>query len=178
MTKKFWFMASISANLQGRPQVGFNLVTSIPTRNLGAAALNHIQEAGAAMVNRQAEPIPFDDLVIQNLMFLGEMTDDEFRAGVLTEEEADLQRAAAEAGALAADADASAQADEAIAADVDLHPAGEVLKPRLELVADNAASTEAVTGVGTNNDLSNLDAQAVEATPVDDVTADDVKPTE
>jgi hypothetical protein len=156
MTKKFWFMAAISANLQGRPQVGFNLVTAIPTRNVGAAALNHIQEAGAAMVNRQAEPIPFDDLVIQNLMFLGEMTDDEFRAGVLTEEEA-------------------ATADEAVAADVDLHPAGEVLKPRLELVADNAADTEAVTGVGTNNDLSNLDAQAVEATPVDDVTADEAR---
>jgi hypothetical protein len=146
MIKKFWFMASISANLEGRPQVGFNVVTAIPTRNVNAAALGHIQKAGASMVNSQEEPIPFDDLVIQNLFFLGEMTDEEFVAGT--------------------------QRPDETADDVDLAPAGDVLEPKLELAVDNTAPNE----IGQNNDLSDLDAQAVEATPVDDVTTADVKP--
>ncbi len=119
--------------------MGFNAITAIPTRNVTAMALNHIQDAGAKML--EGVEITYDDLVIQNLMFLGEMTDAEFLEGTTP--------------------------DENVAAEVDQHPAGDVLEPRLELVADNS--------IGQNNDLSELDAQNVEATPVDDVTTVDVK---
>ena len=81
MTKSFFFMAALTATAQGRPLIQFNTITSLPSRNIGAKQLANIQEAGAKMLMGQVE---FDDLVIQNVFFLGEMTEAEFMEGVNT----------------------------------------------------------------------------------------------
>ena len=81
MTKSFFFMAALTATAQGRPLIQFNTITALPARNIGAKQLANIQEAGAKMLMGQVE---FDDPVIQNVFFLGEMTEAEFMEGVST----------------------------------------------------------------------------------------------
>lgn len=146
MTKKFFFMAAISATLQGRPQVQFNTITSLNGRNISARSLDMIQNAAAEMINGQVE---YDDLVIQNVFCLTPdgMTEEEFVAGTQLADQLAQRQAAAAAQALNQDDQPA--------------PAG---------------NDEPV--IGTASDLSELAAQAVEATPVDDVTTADVKPAE
>lgn len=143
MTKKFFFMAAISAALQGRPQVQFNTITSLNDRNISARSLDMIQNAAAEMINGQVE---YDDLVIQNVFCLTPdgMTEEEFVAGTQLADQLAQRQAAAEAQALNQDDQPA--------------PAG---------------NDEPV--IGTASDLSELEAQAVEATPLDDVTTADVQ---
>lgn len=137
---KFFFMASITAALQGKPQVKFNTISAVDSRNVTARVLDMIQQGAASMVQQQQ--VPFDDLVIENIFFLAECTEEEFTKNTQLAEQ--LANAANTAEA----------------------PAG----------PDTTADAE--ERIGTNNDLSNLDAQALEETPVDDVTTADVKPVE
>lgn len=141
---KFFFMAKISANLQGKPQVQFNTISALDTRNITAAGLNQVQEAAARMITPQG--IPFDDLVIDNIFCLTPdgLTEEEFVAGTQLRQQ--LEEASAGSQAFGAEVEGGADELEA-----------------------NASL------IGTGNDLSELDAQAVEATPVDDVTTADVK---
>jgi hypothetical protein len=215
MTKKFFFMAVMTANLEGRPQASFNTVTSINGRNITAAVLEMIQNGGGQMCQQQG--VNFDDIVIQNIFFLGEMTQEEFVKNTMLDPEfrnaqlqamadqANMAQAANEASDLGAQADETAGAEEALAvsddvsADVQLEPANPVLEPKLGLAVDNTKgeveaptadvseeardqayqeSGTAVGDIGRSNDLSELDAQAVEEIPVDDVTTADVKPSE
>ena len=146
---KFFFMAAVTANLNGLPQVGFNVVLNLDRRNILAIGLRHIQNAGAQMVKSEGmvEGQDFDNIVIQNIFFLAECTEEEFAQGMFEQAEAE------------------------VAADVDQKPAGDVLEPKLELAVDNTAST-----IDQTSDLSNLESQALEVTPVDDVTTADVEP--
>lgn len=146
MTKKFFFMAAISAALQGRPQVQFNTITSLNDRNISARSLDMIQNAAAEMINGQVE---YDDLVIQNVFCLTPdgMTEEEFVAGTQLADQL-AQRQAAEA-------DASAEAQEA---------EGALTQAEMDAVSPPEKS-----------DNSELDAQAVESTVGDDVTTADVQ---
>lgn len=152
MTKKFFFMAAISAALQGRPQVQFNTITSLNDRNISARSLDMIQAAAAEMIAGQVE---YDDLVIQNVFCLTPdgMTEDEFVAGTQLADQLNARRAA--------EAEANAQPDPAANAEA--------------LNQDDQQPAPEASTIGTASDLSELDAQAVEATPVDDVTTADVQ---
>jgi hypothetical protein len=121
MTKKFFFMAAISAALQGRPQVQFNTITSLNDRNITARSLDMIQGAAADMINGQVE---YDDLVIQNIFCLTPdgCDEDEFVAGTPLAEQLNLRRAAEAAAqteqpAPADNSELDAQAVEATADD-------------------------------------------------------------
>lgn len=153
MTKKFFFMAAISAALQGRPQVQFNTITSLNDRNISARSLDMIQNAAAEMIAGQVD---YDDLVIQNVFCLTPdgMTEEEFVAGTQLADQLNARRAA--------EAQATAQPDPAAAN-------AEALNQ------DDQQPAPESTTIGTVSDLSELDAQAVEATPVDDVTTADVQ---
>jgi hypothetical protein len=162
---KFFFMAVLSANLQGVPRVQFNTITAMNTRNIAAADLTRIQNAGAQMVQQQE--VEFDDLVIHNIFFLGEMTEEEFVANTQLRE------------ALVEGREADAPSEESPTLDEALEHVQEGVAASL---ADTPAEAEALAEdaepaplIGTGNDLSELDAQSVEATPVDDVTTADVK---
>lgn len=79
MTKKFFFMAILTANLQGRPQVQFNVVTAGPARNILAADLVRIQNQAAVMMDQAG--VQYDDLPIHNIFLLAEnVTEAEFTA--------------------------------------------------------------------------------------------------
>lgn len=104
---KFFFMSALTATLNGRSVTQFNTLVALNQRNITASGLNNIQQSGAAMCNQ--ESVEFTDIVINNVIFLAECTDEEFVAGTEL-----------------------ATADEA-----DLEAAGEVLDPKLELVVDN-----------------------------------------
>lgn len=155
MTKKFFFMAAISAALQGRPQVQFNTITSLNDRNITARSLDMIQGAAADMINGQVE---YDDLVIQNIFCLTPdgCDEDEFVAGTALADQLTQRRAAEAAANLSQEAlvEAAGQAQ--------------------ELAADADASAEAEDALSAT-DNSELDAQAVESTVGDTVSADDTK---
>lgn len=76
---KFFFMALISGNLEGKPLVQFNSLTAMNTRNITARDLNKIQDAAADMLTNDG--VPFDNIVIHNVFFLAEATEEEFFAG-------------------------------------------------------------------------------------------------
>lgn len=121
---KFFFMANMRATLEGRPQYEFNSVTAMAARNVTAADLTRIQQAAADML---AGNVQFDDIVITNLFFLAECTEEQFFAGVAQPQPTEapapegleaavadsLATAQAEAGELLAEADASAEAEDA-----------------------------------------------------------------
>lgn len=80
MIKKNFFMSSMTATMQGRPLVRFNTVIGLEHgRNVTAKILELIQESGAQMM--QGQEVQFDNLVLDNIFWLGEMTDAEFMAG-------------------------------------------------------------------------------------------------
>lgn len=160
---KFFFMAVMTANLQGRSLARFNTISSIPQRNIMAADLGRIQDGGAQMC--QAQGLEFDDILIENIFFLAECTEEQFTAGTVLNAEFRAQQMADVANAAGAQAQPVDPSEPS--SDVHLEPANPVLEPKLEVAVDN-------TKIGTANDLSELDAQTVEATPVDDVTTSDV----
>jgi len=90
MTKKFFFMAIMTANLQGRPQVQFNTISMLEQRNVLSADLVKIQDAAARMMSNAG--VVYDDLPIHNLFCLTPdgCTEEEFVAGTqMAEAEAD-----------------------------------------------------------------------------------------
>ena len=90
---KFFFMALISGNLNGLPQVQFNSVSTLPTRNITAADLTKIQSAAGDML--RAEGVNFDNIVVHNLFFLFEGTEQEFFNGTAIPEKVGEETAAA-----------------------------------------------------------------------------------
>lgn len=80
---KFFFMAALTANLAGVARVGFNVVVALDRRNVLASGLTRIQQSGAQMVIAEGmvEGVDFDNIVVQNLFFLAECTEEEFVAG-------------------------------------------------------------------------------------------------
>lgn len=139
MTNKFFFMSALTATLHGRPITTLSTISALDSQNLTARSLDMIQQGAASMV--QEAGVEFTDLVINNIFFLGEMTEEEFTGGTSL---AKLQ-----------------QSTEAEAQETDLVAEG----------FDDRANL-----IGTSSDLSELDAYAVEATLVDDVTTADVTP--
>lgn len=84
MMKKHFFMASMLATAGGRPVAQFNTITAVNNRNIFARELTKIQTTASHFV----QPGTFDDLVINNLMYLGEGTEEEFTAGTQLSEQA------------------------------------------------------------------------------------------
>lgn len=141
MSTKNFFMAVMAATLEGRPQVRFNTVSGLTSgRNLTAKALEMIQESGAQMM--QQSNVQFDNLVLDNIFWLGEMTDEEFMAGTSLAEQLGLTQAAEQAGELAADADASAEAQEAEGAEV-INLQDEIQAKLAESVAADPSNVQA-----------------------------------
>lgn len=76
MTNKFFFMAVLAGSLHGKPVVQFNTVSAQTHRNLTAASLANIQDAGAQML--KAEGVEFDNVLVNNVFFLAECTEEDF----------------------------------------------------------------------------------------------------
>ena len=114
---KFFFMALISGNLEGRPQVQFNTVSALPTRNVTSGDLVKIQDAAAQMLT--AEGVQFDNIVIHNLVFLAECTEAEFFEGTA------IPQKAGEEAAPAPEGDASVEAAETLSQEALVEAAAE-----------------------------------------------------
>lgn len=182
---KYFFMASISVINEGKLVTRFNTISSLNSLNITAIVLDMIQQGAASMVSERGG-VEFTDLVVENVFCLTPLgcTEDEFTKGTQLADQLRGEVAADavdEAQGLMAEADASAQAEEALSAQV-----GEAVDAARNSVQDAAneavaadhaaAAGTSATAIDQTSDLSNLDAQAIESSPVDDVTTADVKP--
>lgn len=80
MIKKNFYMSAMTATMEGRPLVRFNTVVGLENgRNVTARHLELIQQSGAEMMN--ASNVQFDNIILDNVFWLGEMTDEEFMKG-------------------------------------------------------------------------------------------------
>lgn len=73
--KQHYYGALLVASFEGRPLMQMNTISSFDEKNLTAYSLERIQQAGANMLMGQVQ---FDNLAIQNVFYLGEMTREEF----------------------------------------------------------------------------------------------------
>ena len=74
-TKQHYYGALLMASMEGRPVIQMNTISCFDEKNLTALSLEKIQQAGANMLVGQVQ---FDNLAIQNVFYLGEMTREEF----------------------------------------------------------------------------------------------------
>lgn len=74
--KRHFFLAYMVATMQGNAVYQFNSVSAKNNKPVSGQDLSQFQQAAAEQL--QAEQVNFDNIIIQNIVYLGEFTDEEF----------------------------------------------------------------------------------------------------